>query len=281
MDLIDIIKIKYNKLTPSEMKIADYVMKNPEKILEMSAQDIGNITGTSAATVVRFCKKIDVEGFDNLKVRIAQSSIREGNVNEVDPILNKNDSINDVVNKICSNVEIGLKRTISLIDIEVLEKVVTLLKSAKGIYVYAIGSSALSAQELYHKLNRVNRKTYFNREAVMSIEFSAYTQPDDVVIAISYSGNSKEVLMAVEQAKKNNTPIIAIVKEGQTKLSDMADYCLYVPNKEKKIRIGSLESKYSQMLLVDILYFAVVKDDIDSFVGYIKEISDSIGKLKG
>lgn len=281
MNLFDNIKIKYNKLTSSEMKIADFIIKNHKKVLEMSAKEIGDETKTSAATVVRFCKKIEIDGLDTLKVKIAQSSFENKESTEIDPILSKDDSMVDIINKIYTNVEVGLKRAVSLLVVETLEKVVELIKRSNGIYIYAIGSSGLCAYDLYHKLNRVNKKTYYNQDPTMSIEFSGYTKPDDVVIAISYSGNSKEVLLAVEESKKQNTPIVAIVKEGKTRLGELADYCLYIPNKERKVRIGSLESKFSQMLIADILYYAVAKENMDSFIEFLKDISDKIGKFKG
>lgn len=281
MDLFEIIKIKYNKFTSSEVKIADFLLLNHKKFLGMSAQEIGEETKTSAASVIRFSKKIGVDGLDLLKVKIAQSSANINEEVEIDPVLNENDSISNVVSKIYSNIEIGLKRTTSLLDEKNLEEIVSLIKNSNGVYIYAIGSSSFCAVDLYHKLNRINKKTYYNQDSIMSIEFAGHTRPDDVVIAISYSGISKEVLLAAEESKKQGTPVIAIVKEGKTPLSMLADFCLHVPNKEKNIRIGSLESKYAQMLLADILYYAVVKDDMECFIEYLKGISEKIANFKG
>ena len=87
--------------------------------------------------------------------------------------------------------------------------------------------------------------------------------------------------MLLKSLKSRIQPIVAIVKEGKTRLGELADYCLYIPNKEKKVRIGSLESKFSQMLIADILYYAVAKENMDPFIEYLKDISDKIGKFKG
>lgn len=280
MDLVDIIKVKYNKLTTSEKRIANYILSDSKKVLESNAQEIGRETETSAATVVRFCKKIDLDGFDNLKVRIAKSSLIDNSEKEIDPILQKDDSSQEVVKKIHSHIDTALKRTLCLINFDNLENIIRIIKNANNVYLYAIGASSLSAYDLYHKLNRINKRAHYNFDAHMNIEFSVHTKPDDVVIAISYGGDSKEVLLAVKSAIKNGTPVIAIVKEGETILSKLADYCLYVPNTEKRVRMGSVESKFAQMMLVDILYFGVVKDNIDSVLEELRVTSNAIYDLK-
>lgn len=280
MDFIDVIKIKYDKLTASEKKVADYILKNSDSFLDSNAQRIGEETATSAATIIRFCKKMEFDSLENLKVNIAKSNLSSKENNVIDPILTKVDSDVDVVKKIYSQVDVSLKKTLSLIKFDVLGKVLEIIKKSENVYIYGIGASSLAAYDLYHKLNRVGKRSFYNFDGHMSIEFSIYSTPKDVAIAISYGGDSKEVLLAVEQAKKNNTPVIAIVKEGDTTLSKMVDYCLFVPNNEKRIRMGSLGSKFAQMLMIDILYFGVVRENLETVLEELKLTSDSIRPLK-
>ncbi len=280
MDFVDLMQIKYSKLTTSEQKIADYILSDSEEFLKSNAQMIGDLTQTSGATVIRFCKKIGFSGLEQLKVEIAKSSIDSREDKKIDPIVQAEDTNELLVSKIFSCVETSLKRTISLLDYDKLEEVISVIKNANKVFLYGIGASSLSAYDLYHKFNRIAKPAFYEFDGNMNIEFSVHSQPEDVAIIISYGGDSKEVLLAARQLKENKTPIIAIVKEGDTILSQIADYCIYVPNTEKQVRMGALSSKFSQSLLIDILYFGVVKDDLDKVFNQLEKTNIATRPLK-
>ncbi|MGL4848663.1 MAG: MurR/RpiR family transcriptional regulator [Clostridium sp.] len=280
MKVIEVIKVKYDKFTNSEKRIGDYILKNYREFIELSSKEIGEKTDTSGATVVRFCKKIELDGLDKLKIELAKEIENESEIEEIDPILHEDDSVKDIVKKVYSNVDIALKRTLELIDIDNLEKILKEIRRAENIYIYAIGASSLSAYDLYHKFNRVNKRCFFNFDANMNLEFSAHTNQNDIAIAISYSGQSKEVNLAVENVKKNNTKVISIVKEGDSKLKSLSDYTLNIPNNEKRIRVGAVSSKFSQMFYADLLYLGSIKTDLDLIFNYLKETNIATNDLK-
>lgn len=280
MNFTDLIKVNYTKLTLSEQKIADYILKDSEFFLQSNAQTIGDVTKTSGATVIRFCKKLGFDGLEQLKVAIAKSSLSIESEQEIDPIIQSSDTNEVLVSKIYSHIETALKRTINLIDYSELEEILSIIKNARRIYLYGIGASSLSAYDLYHKFNRINKTTFYGLDGHMNIEFAVHSTPQDVAIAISYGGNSKEIILAVERLRKNNTPIIAIVKEGETPLSQYADYCLYVPNADKQVRMGALNSKFSQNFLIDIIYFGIVKNSLNEVLDQLKLTTEVTRALK-
>lgn len=280
MSFLDVIKVKYNDLTESEKKVADYIVKDSDAILTSNAKKIGELTGTSGATVVRFCKKINIESLEALKLEIARNTIAKGAIDEIDPILQKGDSLEQVVSKVYFQVDTALKRTLDLINYDGLQNVITKLRNAENIYIYGIGASSLAAYDLYHKLNRVNKRAFYNFDGHMNLEFSVHAKPNDVAIAFSYSGNSLEINKAIEKVKENGAEAIAIVQNGSTPLSKLVDHCLEIPNNEKRVRMGSVSSKFAQMLFVDILYFGIVGENLDEVFEYIKKTSGVVDVLK-
>src|SRR5699024_3229229 len=97
---------------------------------------------------------------------------------------------------------------LAFLDHQSIEKAVQLLRKAETVYLVGIGASSLTTYDLYHKFNRAGKKACFNFDAHMNLEFMNYSTVNDVVIAVSYSGLTKEVLLACEIAQKNQTPII-------------------------------------------------------------------------
>lgn len=280
MNIIEIIRARYDSFTNSEKRIGNYILDNSKEFLDLSSSQIGEKTDSSGATVIRFCKKIDIEGLEKLKIEVAKIIDGDKSFDSIDPMLKESDTTDEVVKKLYSNIDFSLKQTLELINMNELEKIIKVIKRAENVYIYAIGASSLSAYDLYHKFNRVNKRCFFNFDADMNLEFSTHTKSTDVAIGISYSGESRQVNCAIENAKRNGTSVISIVKEGDNSLKELSDYSLSIPNNEKRIRVGAVSSKFSQMFYVDLLYLGVIKGDLDLIYDYLKKTNDSTSEFK-
>ena len=85
--------------------------------------------------------------------------------------------------------------------------------------------------------------------------------PEDIVIAISYSGETRETVLAAKAAKERGAKVIAITQANRNTLSRMADYPLFVPGEEKELRVGAMTSRTSGLLILDLLYLGIAKHD--------------------
>ena len=66
----------YDKLFEAEKKIADYVINNQKKVVDMTVSELANASNASEATIIRFCKKCDFKGFHHLKISLAKEMMR-------------------------------------------------------------------------------------------------------------------------------------------------------------------------------------------------------------
>ena len=71
----------------------------------------------------------------------------------------------------------------------------------------------------------------FGFETVFARQLEAHAKPGDVAVAISTSGNSPNVIKAIESAKKLGLTTIALTGETGGKLRSQVDHCLCVPSK--------------------------------------------------
>ena len=143
------------------------------------------------------------------------------------------------------------------------QKALTAILEAETIYVYGIGASGLVAQDLQQKLIRIKKKCMFFADYHVAMQSSLFVTEKDVVIAFSYSGNSKEVNCAVESAKKNGAICIGITSCGMGKLHNIVDIALDIPRIEKDIRMGAIQSRYSQLFIIDLLFFCITQENIE------------------
>ena len=262
MDVIEFIKQNYNSFTEREKEIADYLIQAKESIIEMSARDIAVKTNTSAPTVVRFAKKLGFNSLNEMKLKISINLEKNDNHKNFE-YLDSNLETKSIIYGIKNSIHSVIDKTIDLIDEKELDKAIKLLVEAKNIYVFSIGGSGLVGLDLYHKLSRINKRCIVNSDSHLQITSSVLVEKDDVVVAISYSGETKEILKCVENAKTNGAAIISITKASiNNKLEALSDITLKVPAKEKSLREGAISSRMSQLALIDILFLGIARDNV-------------------
>ncbi|MGL4877447.1 MurR/RpiR family transcriptional regulator [Paraclostridium dentum] len=137
MNILEYIKQNYEDFTDSEKLIADYLLSNNESIINLSAKEIGEITNTSAATLIRFSKKLGFESLNEMKLKLSMS-LRDIKEKADFEYINKKLETTDIIYGIKKSIDKVMDKTVNLIQEEDLEKAIELLSKAKNIYIYIV-----------------------------------------------------------------------------------------------------------------------------------------------
>ncbi|MBS6041482.1 MAG: MurR/RpiR family transcriptional regulator [Clostridium baratii] len=278
MSCLYIIKQGMEGFTESEKKIGKYILSNKNEVINLSAQELSEKVSVSAAGVVRFAKKIGFKGFIALKVELAKENDEE--IVEFSGMISEEDDTKTMIKKaIKSNIN-TLEQTYKLINMNVIEEAINTIVKAKKIYIYGIGASGLVALDFQYKLLRIKKDVIYNNDSHIQLSTASHIESDDVAIGISYSGETKEINVAINEAKTNGAKVIAITRYNNSTLSKISDMALYIPNKEKELRLGAIASRMSALTLIDILYLGIVKNDIPKTKDYITDTRRIIEKIK-
>ncbi|KUO71027.1 MAG: hypothetical protein APF77_15115 [Clostridia bacterium BRH_c25] len=275
MDMIYIIRSIYNTLPPSEKRVADFIMKNPKRVLTLSVFDLAELCSVSAPSVSRFVKRAFDLTFQETKVELAKSlsKIEKSNITE---LLSWADDLSDMPSKIINEISLTCNDVIKANTVDTFKEVINLVKNAEAVYFFAVGASAMVAMDFQNKLLKIGIKSVFINDGNLNIMNSNVCTSKDVIIAISFSGRSKEVNIAVENAKKGNTPIVAITQKMESRLGQLADYVLLTPSYEiNENRMGAIFSRYGQLFIVDYLYMGLTKQVIKN----TEQFSDNYHKF--
>lgn len=260
MSCIYKIKEASSSFTTTERIIADYILNNRSNAIEKSAQELGVLTNTSAAAWIRFAQKLGYKGLTAMKVDIAKDSEEEDELLNV--IIEESDSFELMVKKVYQMSIQHIVKTYRLLNNENLQKTISYCVKAKRIFLVGIGGSGLVCTDLMQKLTRINKDVIYHEDPHVLLARIAHIQKDDVLIAISYSGETRVVNAAVEYAKKNNTPVVAITQYNiRSTLANLADIKLYTPVVERELRLGAISSRNSALSLTDLIYYGIVKED--------------------
>src|SRR5699024_7209836 len=91
------------------------------------------------------------------------------------------------------------------------------------------------------------------------IALSSIMDKDDLVIAISHTGNTREVIKSCKLAAQNNSTVISITSNENSQLSKISNVSINYISDESLIETVSLSTKTVQGFLLDLIYTQVVK----------------------
>lgn len=249
-----LIKRKYDDLTFSERKVADLVMSIGENILDYNIARLATESKVSEPTVIRFCRSIGLSGIKDLKKAAVYGNTIEA-ISATSRKIQQLNSKDQLVPFVIDNLTTILNETKSLIDEQSLSKAIELISNAPYVKIVSYGGSFIVARHIHHYLRIAGMHVDLFRdyEDFYPSLREQYNQ-GDVVIAISYSGNSNIVLDVVQDAKNKGAQIISISAWGESKLNNIADVSLYSYYNGSGIVPGvHVFERISQMAIADML----------------------------
>ncbi|MFC4023909.1 MurR/RpiR family transcriptional regulator [Oceanobacillus longus] len=274
-----ILKDMVNSLPPSEKKIAEYILKNPEESILLTALMLGEKSKTSSAAVIRLCKSLGFRGFQELKIRVA-GDLQKQVVTEYRDI-EPNEGFKNIIDKVTTNTIQTLKETADIMNEKDLQTAVNALENAPAIIFFGVGASYIAAKDAEQKFLRINKNAYAFSDAHMAATSIANKGPDDVVVGISFSGNTEEVARLLKLAKHKNTTTISITKYGNSLVSNYSDIQLHTSAaKEATIRSGATSSRIAQLQVIDILFMCLASVQYEETVRHLDETREAISFFK-
>jgi len=273
--------LKYKEdLSMAERAVLDYLIENKAVLKDFSVGKISEAAYTSPASVVRMCKKLGYKGFKDFKIDfiLANAKVEVPEHRDyVDVILNKD--ANYARSVIENNLKV-LEDTLKLYDEKAVKSAAQIIMEARKILIFGKGSSYLVCKDLEMKLRRINKFCMAQGESHDQMVDASFLNQKDVIIFISHSGKTKEIISSALLAKDNKAKIVSIVKLGSSLLADLSDVVLYTSSLEGEFRSAAMTSRISQLCMVDALFTACAYVDIDRSVRMLETTYKTFKKYK-
>ena len=219
--------------------------------MHAAVAEIAEKAAVSQPTVIRFCRSLGYKGLPEFKLALSANIGQEG-MPFVHEELNSDDDMGDVTEKVLGNTAaaiLGARRFLNQTD---LENAIAMLTHARRIEFYGVGNSGIVAQDAQHKFFRFGISTVAYSDPHIQLMAAAVLTEQDVLVVISNSGSSIEVLDAVSIAKENGAAIIAVTR-ADSALAHLADCVLNVTSQENSERYSPMVSRLLQLVVIDIL----------------------------
>jgi len=255
------------EFSESEKEIARYILNHGDDVLSMSVKELAKNTYTSPATIVRLCKKIGLEGYNDFKIKYSaelQYDLHHSNRIDVNFPFEKKDTHPMICHKLASLSEEVIADTIKLIDFDQLEKIVDLLYQSHDIDIYGSGNSLLAAMSFQHKMMRIARNVNLKALHGEQVFLSYNSDKKRIAVIISYSGETHDLIQIAQILKEKKTPIIVLTSIGDNHLSHYADYILNIGSREKIFtKIAPFASQVSMEYLLNVIFSCIFQKDYD------------------
>lgn len=251
--VMDTIHILYDTFFEQEKKIANYIMQHHQEVVNMTIGELAEASGTSVATISRFCRKCNVDGFHHLKISLAREIV-ENNVDmPVSNHISRNHIGQSLQNILANKIE-ELKQTVSLIDEKQLNIILDCIQQAGVVQLVAVGNTIPVALDGAFKLNEIGIKAVAGTIWETQLSFALSLKKGDVMIAISNSGESRQVVKMVRTAKKNGATTIGITNNPRSTIGSDVDYHIQTATREKLFLNEFCFSRVSAVTVIEILY---------------------------
>ena len=268
--VLDIICASLDSFFESERKIGTYIIQHTAEVVDMTVGELAQACGVSDASVSRFCKKINMKGFHHLKITLAKE-ISEKGIEEEE--VSNHISVNDIeqsLKNILANKVTEITQTVSMMDAKQLSEILNKLNMARTVQFFAVGNTIPVAIDGAFKLNQIGIPAVSGTIWETQIGYTYNMTAEDVVIAISNSGESTAVLRALEAAKSAGATTLSITNSEKSSAAQLSDYHITTATRKKLFLDGYCFSRVSATTVIEILYLFLTSMRKDAYKSIVR-----------
>lgn len=248
--LLSQVEAMREQLRPSERKLADYVLEAPREVLDLSMTDFAARAGVSQPTIARFCQALGFSGFREFKIRLAQSVAAD--VPTVYRDVRSDEPPAGVAAKVLDRTIGALIQVRNSLSTDSVAVAIEILSVARRIEFYGAGGSGIAALDMQHKFFRLGVPSVAYADPHTYTTSAALLGANDVVVAISNTGRTRDILDACRSALNGGAKVIAIT-HGNSPLARLATVGLFANVDEDTDIFSPMTSRVSHLAIGDIL----------------------------
>lgn len=255
----------YSTLAQNDRKLADFLLHNAEEARHLSSQNLAQLAGISQSSVVKFAQKIGYKGVPVLKLALSETLAQpqsEPAITVHNHILSC-DALKIVGEKLLVEKLAALRATLDINSEDRLHQALDMLRQAHRVVLIGIGASGLVAKDFAYKLLKIGVMAVAEPDIHVQLAAVQALDKRDLLLAISFSGERREINLAEDEARLAGTKVLALTSFLPNGLQQRADHCLYTLAEEPNTRSATISSSTAQLALTDLLFMALIQHNLD------------------
>ena len=247
-------QLKYDDMGKSEKKVADWLFSHSGEVLPYSISDLASLCDSSEATIVRFSKRLGYTGYQELKLNLAQE--KEKRV--ISPTITGADDCYAIFEKVCNDAYMSLERTKKSLSSDAMTRASRAIADAGRVVLIGLGTSASVAEDASNKLLRAGCNSSAYADTHMQAIAVSQLRRGDVLIGISQSGASKDIVEAMRAGRSHGATTISITSKERSPIARQSDILLVTDTEETRHSSLGLNSHIARLVVIDALCYKLV-----------------------
>lgn len=273
-NIVAFVKFMMPTLSNSEKKAAEYLLENTIEVIGMPLKQYAEKAGSSQASIIRLCKRIGVSGYSQMKLELSTQMASQDQFGEIEITKPGNDMVSIVNNVLSINIK-TLYDTLQLVN-EEYDRAFEAILHAKQICFFALGDAMMPCSFIHNKFRRLGYVSYADVDPDMQIINACNLKSGDVAIAVSHSGNSRQVVAAMKKAKEKGATTICIIKTDKSELTKYCDIKLFTATSDATEGKEVVARRIAEQAILEALYLGVQKKMEPLVSEKMKEITSEL-----
>jgi DNA-binding MurR/RpiR family transcriptional regulator len=256
------VRAKLPEFTGALRRVADQVLTDPAGASRATIVELAERSGTSPATVTRFCRALGFEGYAELRLGIAAETGRAraaGWTVDIGREIEPGDPLEKVLEQIMAADTRAMHDTAALLDLREVERAADAIAGATRVNIFGASGSALVGEEMQFSLHRIGVAAWAWTDVHNGLASAALLRAGDVALGVSHSGQTRETIEMLAEAGSHGATTVALTSFPRSPLAELADIVLVTATQATTFRPDALSARHPQLVVLDLLYVAVAQ----------------------
>lgn len=250
MSLLQRVLAALPEIGAAERRVADFVRTSPSEVIRMSMARLSEVCSVSDPTIIRFCRRLGFEGYQEFKLQLAQSLVPSAPF-AYEQIVS-GDSIENVVRKTCRNSLNAVQRLLEDLKPKQVEEAAQLLRAATWIGIYATGISEVTALDAEHKFQRLGLRCQALLGPKKQWMHAESARPGEVSLIFSQSGHTKQMVEVAVATRSGGGRVVSVAADDSP-LARVSDVVIAVLPYDRTELMTPLASRFNHHLVINML----------------------------
>lgn len=254
-EVIRKIKTTYSQFRNSEKRIADFVLADPNQIIYASIAHVAKQCNISETSVLRFCKAMGYNGFQDFKISLTLSLAPPSK--QIHEDVSFSDATTEMINKVMNSEIQAIKDTLQFLDPQKIEAAINAISKTGRLEFYGVGGSGCVAIDAQHKFFRLGMSCIAYIDTHMQAMSASTMKKGDVIVGISHTGSTKDTVESLKIAREAGATTICITGGVDSPIIKYTDIALIVVSREQIFKPEPMSSRLAQLAIIDVLSVGV------------------------
>lgn len=253
---------RQDELTKSGRMVADYLIHHADEAQYLSISSLARECKVAEATVFRFCRALGFDGYHKMRIALAQANATASLINQQEP------EPGTTTDKLCEHASAlfltAINGTQSALSPDAVDKAVDLLRAARQVFCLGQGGSMLLANDICARFSSLSNKFRTAGDSHLQLLSASLMTPEDVVLFVSYSGATRDMMETLRAAKASGAKIVLLTHYEDSPGATLADVVLLCGAQESPLDSGSIPIKVAVLYVGEVLLLRYILSDSEA-----------------